>query len=218
MKKFLFFYIFIFFTNLFAIELDKLKNYFLNYNKKYIIYILKKEKKLYLIDEKYKIIKEYKIATGLNEGPKLCEGDNKTPEGEYKITKILSYKRIKNISDIEFEKNKKELQRMNGIYLKAKDGHKKFGTDEDLGYNSYGPVFIRLNYPEEEDKKIFKEAKKKRLIAEDKKIGSGIAIHGTNDDASLGHNSSSGCIRMNNNDIEELLDFIEKGMKVIIEP
>ncbi len=218
MKKFLYFFIFIFVINLFAYDINKIKKYFINYDKKYIIYILKGQKKLYLIDSNYQIIKEYKISTGLEKGPKLYEGDNKTPEGEYKIIDILSYKRTKYTSDIEFEKNKNNLKRMNSIYLKAKDGHKKFGTDEDLGYDSYGPVFIRLNYPNEEDKKRYKEAKKKKLIPEGRKIGSGIAIHGTNDEASLGYNASSGCIRMNNNDIEELLDFIKRDMKIIIEP
>lgn len=240
MKKVFFLFLFLITLDLFALNIDLIKKYFINYDKKYIIYVLKEQKKLFLIGSDLQIIKTYTIATGLKAGEKLYSGDNKTPEGEYEITQILSYKKAKyliekekilkenkqqlkenDIKEIkklidEFEEGKKQLKKMNDVYLSARDGHKKFGSEEDLGYNSYGPVFIRINYPNEEDKKRYKEAIKNGVISKDKKIGSGIAIHGTNDDASLGHNASSGCIRMNNNDIEELLDYIEKGMKVII--
>lgn len=227
--------IFLFFiNNIFSLNTSDFKKYFENYEKKYIIYISKEQKKLFLIDDNKQIIKEYKIATGLNEGPKLYSGDNRTPEGEYEITKILSYKKPKYLIEKEkilsekekiklikeYEKGKLELKKMNDTYLRAKDGHKKFGTDEDLGYNSYGPVFIRINYPNKQDKKRYEQAKKENKIPKEngdyKSIGYGIAIHGTNDDNSIGHNASSGCIRMKNEDIEELLFYIEPKLKVII--
>lgn len=233
--RFCFIFSFLFFiNNIFSLNTLDFKKYFENYEKKYIIYISKEQKKLFLIDGKQKVIKEYKIATGANEGPKLYSGDNRTPEGEYEITKILSYKKPQYLIEKEKSLNKKELKKllqeyekwrnelkkMNDTYLRAKDGHKKFGTEVDLGYNSYGPVFIRINYPNEQDKKNYEKAKKENKIPKEngnfKSIGTGIAIHGTNDENSIGHNASSGCVRMRNEDIEDLLFYIEPKLKVII--
>jgi lipoprotein-anchoring transpeptidase ErfK/SrfK len=39
----------------------------------------------------------------------------------------------------------------------------------------------------------------------------GYGIHGTNNPASIGHNSSHGCIRMHNRDVEELFDLVAVG-------
>jgi lipoprotein-anchoring transpeptidase ErfK/SrfK len=43
-----------------------------------------------------------------------------------------------------------------------------------------------------------------------------IGIHGTNDPSSIGTHASNGCIRMWNEDIEELFTFVQIGMKVFI--
>jgi lipoprotein-anchoring transpeptidase ErfK/SrfK len=43
-----------------------------------------------------------------------------------------------------------------------------------------------------------------------------IGIHGTNDPSSIGLHASNGCIRMRNEDIEELFEFVQIGMKVFI--
>lgn len=43
-----------------------------------------------------------------------------------------------------------------------------------------------------------------------------IGIHGTNDPDSIGSEASSGCIRMKNEDIEELFDLVDIGSKVFI--
>jgi hypothetical protein len=42
-------------------------------------------------------------------------------------------------------------------------------------------------------------------------------IHGTNKPTLIGKNVSSGCIRMRNQDVEELFEFIPEGTKVYIE-
>jgi len=41
-------------------------------------------------------------------------------------------------------------------------------------------------------------------------------IHGTNEPWTIGHNVSSGCIRMNNADVEDLFDRVTIGSKVIV--
>lgn len=43
-------------------------------------------------------------------------------------------------------------------------------------------------------------------------------IHGTNDPSSIGHAVSHGCIRMHNNDVEELSSIIPIGTPVFIHP
>ena len=45
---------------------------------------------------------------------------------------------------------------------------------------------------------------------------SGYGIHGTWDDSSLGTQSSAGCVRMNNGDVEELFTYVPCGTPVII--
>ena len=47
-------------------------------------------------------------------------------------------------------------------------------------------------------------------------IFDGVGIHGTSDDASIGHNASHGCIRMHIPDIEKLYDEVPVGSAVYI--
>ena len=46
----------------------------------------------------------------------------------------------------------------------------------------------------------------------------GIGIHGTHDPGSIGKNVTEGCIRLTNEDLQELKPKITLGMKVVIEP
>ncbi len=68
--------------------------------------------------------------------------------------------------------------------------------DDDLGpiKGAYGPWFIRLKTPK----------------------WTGIGIHGTHDPKSIGTMSSTGCIRMRNEDIIELKNIVKIGTPVII--
>ena len=45
----------------------------------------------------------------------------------------------------------------------------------------------------------------------------GIGIHGTHDPASIGTRTSEGCIRMNNEDLRALKEYVNVGMQVTIE-
>lgn len=60
----------------------------------------------------------------------------------------------------------------------------------------YGPRFIRLLTPPH----------------------TGIGIHGTNDDASVGSRASAGCVRLHNDDLMALLPYVYIGMPVFITP
>lgn len=44
----------------------------------------------------------------------------------------------------------------------------------------------------------------------------GLGIHGTSDDATIGTKCSNGCVRLRNNDVVELYDFLQVGSKVQI--
>ncbi|MBI3463323.1 MAG: L,D-transpeptidase family protein [Planctomycetes bacterium] len=47
-------------------------------------------------------------------------------------------------------------------------------------------------------------------------IGLGYGIHGTNDPPSIGQKTSRGCIRMRNEDVEQLYDMVIEGSRVLI--
>ncbi len=54
-------------------------------------------------------------------------------------------------------------------------------------------------------------------IEQDKElVTQGIGIHGTSDESSIGKESSEGCIRMLNRDVEELYDIIPEATEVIV--
>ena len=59
------------------------------------IEVYKSEKRMILVDDTDCVIKEYKVRTGLNKGPKQCEGDKKTPEGTYYIKDKRDSKYVK---------------------------------------------------------------------------------------------------------------------------
>jgi len=48
-------------------------------------------------------------------------------------------------------------------------------------------------------------------------LKAGLAIHGTNDPGCIGQNITNGCIRMHNEDITKLMDYIQVGTKVSIQ-
>ncbi|HDT14899.1 MAG TPA: L,D-transpeptidase [Firmicutes bacterium] len=230
-----------------AKELKFLEVYFRHSPGEYIVFADKKDKKLYLVNRNLKAVRIYNISTGKDSGNKIYRGDNRTPEGAYRITQIWEYEKPQKLLDMEqsLEKSKKgtdaykkleknyakelekytngraSLERMNNVYFKASEGHSKWGREEDLGRNAYGPVFMRLSFPNENDRKRHEDAKAKGLVPKNNMgrylpPGSGIAVHGTNDPASLGNNASSGCIRMLNSDVLELREYLDEGSIVVI--
>lgn len=185
------------------------------YGGPYVVYVSKKDFRLEVYDRSLERAASYVIAYGSNPdgGPKLHEGDNRTPEGTYHVTEMLSM-------DADRESPAyRRLRDLNRVYFRAKDGHGRFGRPGvDLGDNAYGPRFFALDYPSEDDRRRFDRARRSGLIGDVKGIGFGIAIHGNNDEESMGHRSSSGCIRMYNRDIVDFERYVRVGMPVIISP
>ncbi len=79
-----------------------------------------------------------------------------------------------------------------------------FGDGKGPIKGAYGPWFLRLYTGKE--------------CTRSKKSWTGIAIHGTHDESSIGKMASEGCIRMKNEDVVELKGMVKKGTTVIIEP
>lgn len=69
-----------------------------------------------------------------------------------------------------------------------------FGDGRGEIQGSYGPYFIRLDTPGNK----------------------GIGIHGTHDPLSIGTRATEGCIRLNNNDLVELVNVVRPGMMVLV--
>lgn len=196
---------------------DRIKAVFQKHKQKYLIYITKKNFLLEIYDRNSMKIAEYTIAYGENPDtePKLHEGDNRTPEGEYHVNEILSMDSERNSDGY------RKLYAMNKVYFRASQKHHKFDNPGvDLGDNAYGPRFFSINYPNEKDKVRYNEniinGKIKGKNGRTPGIGYGIGIHGNNDSPSIGHLASSGCIRMYNNDVIELDRYIQIGTPVII--
>lgn len=82
----------------------------------------------------------------------------------------------------------KSIENSSGWPHKGKDGKKKYGC--------YGPWFFRLDCPQSRH----------------------IGIHGTNQPESIGTRDSEGCIRLHNEELEELKPHIYIGMPVHISP
>ena len=71
---------------------------------------------------------------------------------------------------------------------------KNFGQKHKEIQGAYGPYFIRLDTPGNK----------------------GIGIHGTHDPLSIGTRATEGCIRLNNNDLVELVNVVRPGMMVLV--
>ena len=71
-----------------------------------------------------------------------------------------------------------------------------FGDGNGEIAGAYGPCFIRLFTPPH----------------------TGIGIHGTHDPASIGTRCTEGCIRLHNENVDVLKDFVYPGLPVIILP
>lgn len=83
-----------------------------------------------------------------------------------------------------------------GVY----NSEKWLYTDDDGNTSDvegqFGPRFIRLNIP----------------------VTTQIGIHGTRAPWSIGHRCSHGCIRVTNENIMEIINYVDSGMPVIVSP
>lgn len=199
------------------VKKESLQKAFASHKAEYAIVIIKKEFKLEVYNSSYRKVNSYSVGIANNPDmkPKLHEGDNRTPEGIYEINEMLSMDAGK-----ESESYRKLLN-MNRVFFKKSKGYHRYGNpDADLGDNAYGPRFFGLNYPNEKDYANYRKASETGEIPSSNgkpaEIGYGIAIHGNNDEDSIGHLCSSGCIRMYNRDVVDLEKYLMLSTPVII--
>jgi murein L,D-transpeptidase YafK len=190
---------------------------FAEFRGNYVLYVNKSDFTLRVFNRELREVRKYPVAFGLNPDgrPKLHRGDDRTPEGVYRVVEMLSMDAERSTEPY------RKLRRMNDVFWRARDGHYRHGNPkEDLGDNAYGPRFFLLDYPNEQDRARYREALARGEIPRQgggpAPIGQGIAIHGNNDPRSIGHLSTSGCVRMFNNDIMELENYIILGTPIII--
>ena len=79
-----------------------------------------------------------------------------------------------------------------------------------------------LDYPTEENVKLFKERKAKGIIPANAKIGAGIAIHATRPQEEWTvdnfYNWTDGCVSVKYSEMKDLFNYIPVGTKVTIQP
>ncbi len=194
-----------------------LKDAFSAYNGRYALVIIKKDFTLTVYDRDLKSVAEYRIGLGSNPDmkPKLYEGDSRTPEGVYAINEILSMDAGRDTESY------RKLKKMNEVYFRASSGYHRYNKiNEDLGDNAYGPRYYGINYPNGPDVRRYNRSVAEGAVPPVKGripgIGGGIAIHGNNDEESIGGLCSSGCVRMYNRDIVELEKYITMSTPVLV--
>ena len=105
------------------------------------------------------------------------------------------------IGDKKYEGDKTTPE---GLYevIEKKDGHK----------TRYYKA-LKINYPNEDDKKRFEDLKNKGLIDQRKRIGGMIEIHG---EGGKGYHWTDGCVALSNMDMDELFKSVPLNTPVLI--
>ncbi len=162
-------------------------------NDEYTIIVKKNDKEL-IVKKSDKIVKKYHIATGKGgAGTKRKRGDSKTPLGVYRISKLNKSERFHYFLQLDYPN-----------LIDAWYGFK----NEIIDGNDF--------------KKIANAYKKRRSPPQDTNLGGQIGIHGigktTKKKLAIHEelNWTDGCIALSNDDINDLMKFINIGTTVVI--
>jgi len=128
-----------------------------------------------------------------------------------RILKVLRNGKIFKTYSVEFGKNPLEKKTKSGDFA-TPEGRYKIVEKKGFNKTKYYLALL-LNYPNEEDKRRFEEAKKKGLIPKNARIGGLIEIHG---DGGQGIDWTEGCVALQNEDMKELFNLTSKGTPVYI--
>ncbi len=124
---------------------------------------------------------------------------------------LLKGGRVFKTYSVEFGKNPLEKKLKSGD-LATPEGKYKITMKKGFGKTKYYLALL-LNYPNEEDKRRFEEAKRKGIIPHNVNIGGLIEIHG---DGGLGIDWTEGCVALENGDMKELYDIVSVNTPVYI--
>lgn len=159
----------------------------------YQLLISKKNKEL-VVEKEGEVIKKYHIATGKGgKGTKRKQGDSKTPQGVYRISKFKESSRFHFFIQLDYPN-----------LVDAWYGYKNKVIDS------------------KEFKRIATAYKNREIPPQDTKLGGFIGIHGLgeeNEKKLAIHqdiNWTEGCIALTNAEINDLRKFVDVGTPVII--
>lgn len=128
-----------------------------------------------------------------------------------RVLKVLKNGKTLKSYEVEFGKNPLSKKIKSGD-LATPEGRYKIVEKKGPGKTKYFLALL-LNYPNEEDKKRFEEAKRKGLIPKNAKIGGLIEIHG---EGGIGIDWTEGCVALSNEDMKELFSISSVGTPVYI--
>lgn len=159
----------------------------------YQLLISKKNNEL-IVEKAGEIVKKYHIATGKGgKGTKRQQGDSKTPQGVYRISKFKESNRFHYFIQLDYPN-----------LVDAWYGYKNEVIDS------------------REFKRIASAYKNREIPPQDTKLGGFIGIHGLGVETEKklaihqGINWTEGCIALTNAEINDLKKFIDVGTAVII--
>ncbi|MEZ4938876.1 MAG: L,D-transpeptidase [Crocinitomicaceae bacterium] len=179
--------------------IPKHKNLTCPHKENKLLIAIKSEYKIYFI-QKGKITKILEIALGQSpKGHKVKQGDNKTPEGEYRLS----------------QKAKGPFSGTVGPYFGERWIRLSYPNayDAEIGYK-------RKLISKAEKEQIENAIKNNQMPPKNTQLGGGIGIHGWSGewDPNQNRDLTWGCISINNSDLIPLYDQLEVGDKIIISP
>ncbi|MCG3200832.1 MAG: hypothetical protein NFCOHLIN_00694 [Gammaproteobacteria bacterium] len=153
-----------------------------------------KSQRLLLIKHDGKVEKQYRVASGKGgKGDKKMMGDRKTPVGIYRI--------------VELKDSEKFHRFLRLSYPNVKDAF----------YGLKNKIITRAEFDA-----IVAAAHSGRIPPQDTPLGGAIGIHGLGDESGdrvylhLGNDWTEGCIALTNEQIEEIMRYVDVGTKVVI--
>jgi len=195
------------------------RDFFRTHTQEYLVCVKKTKFVLVVVDRRLKVVFRTGVALGKNKDlmAKVYADDDRTPEGLYRIIQAVHLDLPAGSDGFG------RIKRMNSVFFRAKEGYFRWNDQKkDLGTNAFGYGFFRLNYPNQQDKDRYVKAVMAGEVPKKDSgglagFGFGIGIHGTNDPDSIGHPASTGCIRVRNEDLRLIRDYLETGRYVYIE-
>jgi len=130
---------------------------------------------------------------------------------DQRVLRVYRHGRVVRTYDIELGKNPMERKLRSGD-LATPEGHYIVSAKKSGRHTKYYLALL-INYPNEEDKGRFEEARRLGHIPASAHIGGLIEIHG---DGGKGGDWTEGCVAMTNKDMKEVFNQVEVGTPVVI--
>jgi len=130
---------------------------------------------------------------------------------DQRILRVYRFGKIVKTYDIELGKNPLEQKLRSGD--RATPEGRYIITSKKSGYRTKYYLALLINYPNDEDRARFAEAKRQGRISPRSVIGGLIEIHG---EGGKGGDWTEGCVALTNQDMKEVFNQVEVGTPVVI--